>query len=223
MPDWMFEVLSEARLREYARYTRGDLVQAARLYRWNIKASKALFEPLHWFEVALRNAMHRELTAHYGRADWWIVAPLNDGGARRIRDARAKCRNEGKAGTPDQIVAELSLGFWRSLLVRSYDRTLWVPTLRHAFPCYGGRRDALDDAVWSLVLLRNRVMHHEPIHHRHLAEDHDKLYTTMGYLNQDLAKEIRMTDDFPAVLAARPDSLRGRLPRRGSERRNPRA
>ncbi|MGW8766464.1 hypothetical protein ACWGN5_28650 [Streptomyces sp. NPDC055815] len=214
LPAWMSDVFSEARLRAYTDFTGGDRTAALRLYWWNVEASAALFGPFHCLEVALRNAVHDRLAEFHGRPDWWTVAPLRSGGLRKVDEARRACQGRGKSGTPDEIVAELSFGFWRQLLTRWNSRDFWVPVVHKAFPGYQGRRDVLDDQVLSLVLLRNRIMHHEPIHHRDLREDHAKLYRIMGYVNQDLAKEIRSMDRFPAVLAAKRDALRGRRPPR---------
>ncbi|MEU3748249.1 MULTISPECIES: hypothetical protein [Streptomyces] len=208
LPAWMSEVLSEARLRAYVDFMRGDGPGAVRLYRWNVEASAALFGPFHWLEVALRNSVHNRLSEHHARPDWWAVAPLDGGGVRKVAEARRNCLGRGKAGTPDDIVAELSFGFWGKLLTRSNDRGFWVPVVHKAFPGYQGSRRVLADQVLSLVLLRNRIMHHEPIHHRDLREDHAKLYRVMGYVNQDLAKDVRAMDRFPAILADKPRALR---------------
>ncbi|WP_318208482.1 MULTISPECIES: hypothetical protein [unclassified Streptomyces] len=214
LPAWMPEVFSEARLRAYTEFTKGDHVAAVRLYWWNVEASAALFGPFHCLEVALRNGVHRRLSDFHGRPDWWAVARLGTGGLRKVDEARRVCRDRGKAGTPDEIVAELSFGFWRQLLTRRNDRDFWVPSVHKAFPGYKGSRGALDDSVHSLVLLRNRIMHHEPIHHRDLRADHHKLYRVMGYVNEDLAREIRSMDRFPAILADRTRVLRGHRPPR---------
>ncbi len=57
-------------------------------------------------------------------------------------------------------------------------------------------------------------MHHEPVHHRHLAADHDTIYRVLGYLSPQLAKEAQAMDRFRVVLAGRADALRGtRQPR----------
>ncbi|MFF0477285.1 hypothetical protein [Streptomyces sp. NPDC004284] len=210
LPAWMSGSFSEPRLDEYLRAARGNTVRAARLYWWNVEVSGALFGPFHCLEVALRNAVHRELAGHHGRADWWEVAPLSESSRRKVEQAHAQCRRNRSAATPDRVVAELSFGFWASLLTRGYDRTFWVPAVRKAFPGYSGRRDALYDQLWSLVLLRNRIMHHEPVHARDLAADHEKLYRIMGYVNEVLAKEVRSMDRFPEVLAAKGAVLSGR-------------
>ncbi|MEU9442342.1 hypothetical protein AB0D42_15765 [Streptomyces sp. NPDC048304] len=216
LPEWMLRDLSLPRLRRYIRAAHGDARAAERLYWWNIEVSAALLGPLHCVELALRNALHNALTRHHGRPDWWTVAPLNERGRRLVDDARRSCERRLSHATPDDMVAELSFGFWVSLLSHGsgYDRHFWVPVLHSAFPYYRGRRDRLYRDLTSVVLLRNRVMHHEPVHHRHLAADHDTIYRVLGYLSLELAKEARTMDRFPAVLAGRADVLRGaRAPR----------
>ncbi|MBM7436697.1 hypothetical protein [Streptomyces sp. HB132] len=208
-PEWMGRAFSEPRMEPYRDACGGDASRALRLYWWNVEACAALYGPLHCLELALRNALNVVLTEHYGRADWWEAAPLNAQGMRLVAKARAKCagrRGRGRrhVGT-DSVVAELSFGFWAALLSggSGYDRTFWVPVVHKAFPHYGGRRDTLYDELWSLVLLRNRVMHHEPVYMRHLAADHAKIYRLLGYLSPALVPEARAMDRFPAVLRHR--------------------
>lgn len=205
-PEWMTDAFSASRLTPYLRASRGDVAAAMSLYWWNVEASGALYGPLHCLEVTLRNALHARLVAAYGRSDWWWAAPLSPNGLRIVRDTHTKCVRRGLAPvSADTMVAELSFGFWVSLLSRgsSYDRRFWVPTLHKAFPHYSGRRAALYDSLWSVVLLRNRIMHHEPVHHRDLAADHAKIYRLLGYLNPLLVKEAKALDRFPNVLARR--------------------
>lgn len=214
LPEWMIRDLSLPRLRRYIRAAHGDARAAQRLYWWNIEVSAALLGPLHCLELALRNALHDALARHHGKPDWWAVAPLNERGHRLVDDARRSCGRRLRRTTPDDVVAELSFGFWVSLLSHgsSYDRNFWVPVLHSAFPHYRGRRDHLYRELTSLVLLRNRVSHHEPVHHRHLSADHDTIYRVLGYLSPDLAKEAQAMDRFPAVLSHRTDAVNGTRP-----------
>ena len=69
--------------------------------------------------------------------------------------------------TTDAIVADLSAGFWGSLLTRRYDvRFTWRYNLGRIFPNAAGLTRG---AVWpicdGLLDLRNRVAHHKPIFH----------------------------------------------------------
>ncbi|MFF2377580.1 hypothetical protein ACFVUW_24645 [Streptomyces xiamenensis] len=219
-PAWMIQSFSRPRLAGYLRASGGDPGQAERLYWWNVEASAALYGPLHCLEISLRNALHHQLRAAYGRPDWWLAAPLNEGGRRLTREAGRKGRRRGPGPVaPDHVVAELNFGFWVSLLSKGgrggqYDRQLWVPALHKAFPHYAGRRDELHGALDALRLLRNRVMHHEPIHHRDLALDHRMIYRVLGWISTEAAKEIQVLDRFPAVLTHRAATCGGgRSPR----------
>jgi len=112
------------------------------------------------------------------------------------------------------MVAQLSFGFWVSLLSSGagYDRHLWVPTLHRAFPCYSGSRKNLHENFLTMVLFRNRIMHHEPIHHRDLLADHRKVYQLFGYLSPDAVKCALALDRVATVLARRGDVYNGVKP-----------
>lgn len=214
LPDWMLRDLSLPRLQRYIRAAHGKAQTAERLYWWNVEVSAALYGPLHCLELALRNALHDALMRYHGRPDWWTVAPLKKRGLEQVDSARRSCARHRRRTTPDDVVAELTFGFWVSLLASGHDRCFWVPVLNAAFPHYGGRRDDLHKELTSLVLLRNRVMHHEPVHHRHLAADHDTIYRVLGYLSPESVRSARAMDRFPDVLADREAVLRGvRAPR----------
>ncbi|GAB3970847.1 hypothetical protein V1634_22245 [Plantactinospora veratri] len=200
--DWIDGALSEARFAPYLADCDGDVAAGWHLYMWNIRASAAFYPLLHFVEITLRNALHRELGVRFGRADWWSVAPLNEHGQRLVKQAREKMspRTPWKA---DDLVTELTFGFWVSLVSQTYDRTLWVPALHRAFPRYRGRRDALHAELKEALRLRNRVMHHEPIHRRDLMADHATIYRLLGYMSSGLAAAVRLVDQAPHVLRLR--------------------
>ncbi|MGH3695623.1 MAG: hypothetical protein ACRDRX_16820 [Pseudonocardiaceae bacterium] len=202
-PEWIREVLSIPRFAPYLARTNGDTEAAIRLYWWNVEISAAFYNPLHCLELGLRNAMHERLCTQFNRVDWWTVAPLSDSGSRTVSCAVQKVvGRRGRRHTADDIVAELSFGFWVSLVSRgaAYDRTLWVPALHRAFPFYKGKRQPLHDNLLAMVLLRNRIMHHEPVHHRDLRADHAKIYRLLGYISPRMVKELEVLDRVSEVL-----------------------
>ncbi|MEU8070498.1 MULTISPECIES: hypothetical protein [unclassified Micromonospora] len=214
LPDWIRRSFSVARMRPYVEAVAGDHDQAVALYWWNIEISAAFYGPLHCLEIALRNALHRRLASHYDRPDWWAVAPLTEHGSRLVREAADKCRRRfGRRGVlapgADDVVAELSFGFWVSLLSNRpgsrYDRLLWVPALNQAFPGYSGSRGRLHESFETMRLLRNRIMHHEPIHHRDLAADHRRLYQLLAAVDGSVVEVVRAMDRVPSVLLRRDD------------------
>jgi hypothetical protein len=204
-PSWFDRVFTSARLAPYEEAAAHGCTHAEDLYRWNLQVSEAFLPALSCLEISMRNAMHKQLAATYGHADWWASAPLDQHDASVVQRAWNDLfrRKGGDPGT-DDIVAELSFGFWVSLLSTRYDRHFWVPALHRAFPDYHGSRRALHDNLDATRRFRNRVMHHEPVHHRHLAADHAKIYRLLGYIEPEAVAWLREFDRVPEILAERP-------------------
>jgi hypothetical protein len=204
-PQWFGRVFTAPRLSPYQDAAQRDGTHAEDLYRWNLQASEAFFPALSCLEISLRNALDEQLRAKYRRTDWWAAAPLayhDAAKVRRVSDDLLRWKRASPCS--DDIASELSFGFWVSLLSRRYDRHLWVPALRKAFPRYTDTRESLRDSFEAMRLFRNRVMHHEPIHHRHLEADHAKIYDLLGHIETSAAAWLREFDRVPEVLAKRP-------------------
>ncbi|MBN9746509.1 hypothetical protein DMP23_36425 [Amycolatopsis sp. A1MSW2902] len=203
-PGWIREGLSTPRFAPYLAKAEGDLARACALYWWNVEVSAAFYPSLHCLELALRNGLHRTLATAFDREDWWRVAPLRPDGVGKLAEALRKLTVRGRPQTPDDLVANLSLGFWVSTLSSAYDRTLWVPHLHRTFAFYRGKRRDLHTDLRTVLLFRNRIMHHEPIHHRHLWKDHETILRVLGYLVPELAGELKAYDRVPELLRQRP-------------------
>ena len=155
-------LLSTDRFGTYLAASDGDPAKAVRLYSWNIEVSAALWGPFHILEITLRNTVHDRLADRAGRQDWWRSdrIPLRGDHPQRLQEAMAVAgRNHGAEATTGHVVAELSFGFWIGLLANRYHQSLWVPTLRHAFPRFDGRRTELHADLERLRKLRNRTAH----------------------------------------------------------------
>lgn len=206
--------LSPERFGPYEGACALDVDLAVALYEWNAQISGAFHEILGLLEVMLRNAVHDQLTVWHsrvGRDGHWYDDPariLEPPRRRDIADAGSRLRRDGKAESPGRIVAELNFGFWRYLLTRRYEATLWTPALRHAFPhLRPARRGDLYVPVNDLVRLRNRIAHHEPIHNRPLATLHGDVLRVARYLDPAVEGWIRARSRVPDLLVRRPASL----------------
>ena len=171
-----------------------------------LEASAAFYAPLHCLEMALRNAVHHQLTTAFGRADWWQSAPLNPNGLRLVNDANRKLAGRASSCTADDVVTELTFGFWASLISNGYDRALWVPYLHKAFPAHRGSRRDLHRQIQTVLLFRNRIMHHEPIHHRHLEADHQTILRLLGCISPTMVQQLTPHNQVRVVLRTRPGS-----------------
>jgi hypothetical protein len=52
--------------------------------------------------------------------------------------------------------------------------------------------------------VRRRIMHHEPIHHRHLKADHDTIYRLLSCVSPDLVAQLTPFDQVSKLLQERP-------------------
>jgi hypothetical protein len=202
--------LSPERLGPY-ELAAGGPEGALALYEWNIAISGAFYESLQSLEVVLRNTVDEQLTrlhARAGRPGFWYHDPAGLLELHRrvdIASARARVRQTGNAETPGQVVAELMFGFWRYLLSRRYEQSLWTPAVRHGFPhLRPQRRRAIYDRVERLNRLRNRIAHHEPIHGRDLAADYGDMLFVIRAICPATGSWIDRTSHVTRTLATRP-------------------
>ncbi|WP_275100178.1 hypothetical protein [Sedimenticola hydrogenitrophicus] len=207
--------LSPERIATYTRVVDGDRELAVRLYTWNTAVSAAFYGPLQGLEVAVRNAMHRELTIKYG--DQWYdneACGFDAGSKTRVDRAKLTLTRGRYLVDPPHVVAELPFGFWVSLLgkggrgaspdtyKKNYDMTLWRPALYKAFP-HGGRRSRAQThgPLDYLRTFRNRIAHHEPIFNRHLEQDYRSILEVAGWICPDTADWIRHHSRVEELLA----------------------
>lgn len=196
--------LSQPRLGTYEAACGHDFDLAIDLYVWNGQAAAAFHEAMHLLEVALRNTLNEALTAHWSTT-WYRdpTVPLTPGSRNKVREAIGHATAGGVAETPGRVVAELTFGFWWSLLAYNYNRPLWEPCLRAAFPSTA-RRGRLHSSLDEMRKLRNRCAHHEPIFVRNLASDWQTLVTITGLFSPTFRTWVESVSRVPAVIAAKP-------------------
>lgn len=200
--------VSTPRLDKYRPIGGSDLEMAVN-YFWNIALSEALYPSLAALEVGLRNGIHGALSTAYGTELWYYTPNLLEPQQlREFSQARLKLyRAHGNTPTAGLIVAELNFGFWTTLLSRNYHGSLWNPNnaanLRAAFPNVPKnrfRRDNIHQRCNDLRFLRNRVMHHEPISHRHsLPQEHSNMMGAIEWVSPTLRVTVDLLDRFPDV------------------------
>jgi hypothetical protein len=175
--------ISIERLTSYLISAHGDRQKALFLYERNRVLSEGLYGMLQGLEVALRNSIHREMSADTGRSDWYDrPGTLYRPEADTVAEAKANIPG-GKPMTPARVVAQLTLGFWVKLLGRNYEKALWVPHLYKSFPHLRkpDRRNVFD-RLDKIRGLRNSIAHHERILHRDLKSDYGALLETLAWI-----------------------------------------
>ena len=114
-------VLSQERMARYLNACNGDSKKAMTLYRYNLRLSQEMFTIISCFEVALRNAIDKNLIEHLGE-DWLRDTIMPNG----IFHANPKCAettkiiqksynklNQTNAYTHSQLITEMKFGVWR--------------------------------------------------------------------------------------------------------------
>ena len=148
----------------------------------------------------------RPRRAESGAQQPWYAdpaVPLTSPSRRKIASARINASRDGRVEVHGKVVAELSFGFWWSLLGHEYNRRLWQPCLRSAFDG-SVRRAQLHSELNELRLLRNRIAHHEPIHGRDLDQLYVRLLGVAERISPLLRSRIEVTSRVPSVLGCRP-------------------
>lgn len=201
--------LSLERLAPYLAESKNDSAAAVELYAWNMTISGAFYEALGLVEVVMRNAMSARLSdLHGSRSDHWYDDPqarLSVAARDDIAAARRRLHRLGRGESPGRVIAELNFGFWRYLLARRYEATLWTPALRHAFPNLAPRsRTTVYRSVSELHLLRNRIAHHEPIHRRNLMLDALNMYRLLDWIDTDVRVWAVGLSRIQPLIASRP-------------------
>ncbi|MDE5799890.1 MAG: Abi family protein [Paramuribaculum sp.] len=170
------DIVSEDRLRRYLNACNGDKRKALTLYRYNLKASEAMFAVVSGFEVALRNAIDKHLIAALGN-DWLRDSVMTDGVfslpiLRKTRDiingAYIRLTRNTTYSHP-KLLAEMEFGIWKYMFSPvQYRQT--GRNLLHIFPNKPRstrerqyNQTSIFNELDKVNSLRNRIAHHEPI------------------------------------------------------------
>jgi hypothetical protein len=183
------------------------------LYAWNLEASAAMWGGFAVLEVCLRNAIHTQLSS-VADGDMWWHAPaliLFHDQRQQVTDAIARATFEhGPGMTAGHVVAQLTFGFWVSLLTNRYHSRLWVPTVSAAFPYWVLRRGDLHFRLETLRKVRNRLAHHEKMFNRDLLRDHQDILDILAAIEPAVSDWVAQDSRLPAIVAARADIVAGR-------------
>lgn len=79
-------------------------------------------------------------------------------------ETHTKRRQQAIQVTNGQVIAQLTLFFWKRLFSKDYESTLWKRALKNVFPNKKLSRADISDHLEALYVCRNRIAHHEPVY-----------------------------------------------------------
>ena len=169
-------IISEERMSRYVQACGGDTRKAMTLYRYNLQLSQELFTIISCFEIALRNAINKELTVRLGSE--WLKDSILPGGIFSIRNTHKTCEIitnsyqrllHEQAYTHTKLIAEMEFGVWKYMFSPvQFNQTGRV--LLHVFP--NKERSTAEtqynhsyffNELDKVNTMRNRIAHHEPV------------------------------------------------------------
>ncbi len=201
---------SSARLGTYKRASGHDDNLAMNLYLWNIKMSQSLYFPIQTLEVSLRNAIDAVLVGVIG-ANWsnpvlarGLLQPQTVDEIRKSADRISRRRK--RAATHDEIVADLSFGFWVACLNKRYNRQIWSRHLFTAFPNLPQQRKltSVKSKLEAVNKLRNRIAHHEPLVGEDVSGRWSDIKTCQSWICPDTHRWMTQHASVPIVMRERP-------------------
>jgi hypothetical protein len=199
--------ISNLRFDVFAAEAGGDLQRAGALYAWNSQLAGALLEIFGHVEVLVRNTIHSQMSSvrpPNALSSWLLDRDtLGPRELERVEDVIGRIKRSRMQPTEDRVIAGLSMGFWTAMIGRRYEQ-LWRDTLRHAFPHGDGTRHQIAGYLNRVVILRNRVAHHESLITYPVAERHEDALELAATVDPLAERWVRALSRVPAVLAARP-------------------
>jgi hypothetical protein len=207
--------LSNSRISTYegsAHVANQDDPSAIALYAWNAKISAALFVPLHFCEVVVRNAASQALELLYGpRWPWDLTLLLSLPDPRRAYSPRKDLRNVASVQpTTGKVIPELKFVFWQEIFALRHGVRIWDLHYKSVFPFHDPTKTAIDlrrkmfQDLNQIRHLRNRIAHHEPIFSRRLIEELNLMIDIVGQRSPLVASWMISNQDAFEVLSQRP-------------------
>lgn len=211
----MKDSLSQARFARYLASAGGDEPVALELYEWNTLMAQSLYVYLQCWEITYRNKVDGFLRWKFGPAwpydDKRAVRALTKEEQRRLTETKqrqSQQRKQAKVST-DAIVADLSAGFWVALLSSAYKVPFsWQYNLGRVFPNdHKLDRESAHRTSSTILKLRNRIAHHEPIYDLALSETYTQLQRLVLAMCADTDHFARNNCSFSTVAQNRPACL----------------
>lgn len=199
--------LGVARARSFLAAMPNQTLESAVILNQRISAS--MLSDIAFVEVALRNITNELIQARFaeakGEGHWLFADPehlAKFGGtslASRIGEARSRASLSKSEPSSDDLVAELSFGFWLNFLGKRYQAIHADLTSRLA-GLKGRNIRPVPELASRVRVIRNRVAHHHRILHRDISRDWEDIKALAKVIDPRLEAFIASTSQTPRLL-----------------------
>lgn len=117
---------------------------------------------------------------------------------------RVKQRQRSIQITIGQLIAQLTLAFWKRLFSTDYEAALWERKLKRIFPDKQVNRSRIAQNLEIIYQARNRIAHHEPMYGARLAD-------TLNSIDSIVSKFNCKPDGSPSLLEVMVEHHREKL------------
>lgn len=184
--------MNKQTIEQYISYSRLDSYESIEEYKQNILLSQEYYVLLCIFEISLRNSINHYFNFKYGE-DWYSHTFLHKDSSTKIDEVKKRIVLSKKKLTHEQIVSELSFGFWSSLFRKSYTNNMRLSDIKYIFPNLPPKKDKLitrdyiNNKLNHIRKFRNRVFHYEKIINNIEYKDiKDDILELLLYFNDDI-------------------------------------
>jgi hypothetical protein len=175
-------------------------------YRENILLSKSFYIPLSIVEISLKNSLNNYFVNTIG-TNWlfdknFIKPQLQNkiNSAIVILEQNNKLYKKNKQINQNNLVSELSFGFWIMLLKKPYQQYLRYNDLKKIFPNLPSKKDKSINRHFvftklnNIRLFRNKVFHHDKIIGKIEYQNMiNEIYEILSYFDKEI---VHITKDL---------------------------
>ena len=183
-------------MQRYLDACNGNTAKAMTLYRDNLHLSQEVFTVVSCFEVALRNAIDRQMTMRFGND--WLRDSIMPGGIfdnPKMKESKEQIKKAydklllQKTYKHSKLLSSLNMGTWKYMFAnvqyrasnKCLLRVLVFPNKPISSAEFNCNNTYIFNELDKVNTLRNRIAHHEPICFTHTSQTVDTTYILNEY------------------------------------------
>jgi len=207
--DFYCDNFSFPRMEKFREISMGIEPSACQLHDYNSLLSSALWELISAVELSLRNTIARQLSLNTFKSvgdEKWLTSkdsPLriqSERVAKELDDAMFRIQKTGKPISESRVIAELSLGFWASLVSKRFV-FLWPDLLPGFRGAKTRNQRVVAEHIDKLRILRNKIGHHHSIVQLDLHTELQSIFELAEMLDPQFRKWLQHRDRVSALIA----------------------